>query len=225
MDFEVRRKIIHAVAAIAAVPFLLLFNWVTATILAVLGLAGLTLLWYLDRRGQELSGPVGQGQRALTRTMNQAMRPEEDFPWASFYFVGGLLAVAIGSRAFEVPLSLAFAAYANLGMGDSTSALIGKAYGSLEIPWNRDKSWEGTGAGLAAAFPWALMLAGVYHLWLIAPSAVGGGVIVPFHLIWIVFVGSVVAMLVETLGGEDNLTIPLVSWAVMAVLARLVGLA
>lgn len=223
MDLEVKRKILHATAAILAVPFLLLFEIVIGIAVALVGLALILLVWYLEDRGEELEGAVGEGQRALARTMEETMRPEERFPWAPFYFVGGLILVALLTSAFEAPLSLAFAAYAILGIGDAVSALIGKAYGSIPIPWNRDKSLEGTGAGLAAAYPWALMLANVYHLPFDHPSFTGE-VTLPLHLVWIVFVGSLVGMLAETFPGEDNLTIPLTSWFAMVGLGALVGL-
>ncbi|PSG96917.1 hypothetical protein BRD56_08160 [Thermoplasmatales archaeon SW_10_69_26] len=224
MDLEVKRKILHASAAVLAVPFLLLFDLLVGVLVALLGLALITLVWYLDDRGEQLEGPVGEGQRALARTMDETMRPEEDFPRAPFYFVGGLILVAVLGDALTVPLSIAFAAYAILGIGDAASALIGKAYGSIPIPWNPDKSLEGTGAGLGAAYPWALMLANVYHLPFDRPSFTGE-VTLPLHLIWIVLLGTIVGMLVETLPGEDNLTVPLVSWGAMAGLAYLVGLA
>lgn len=224
MDREVKRKILHATAAILAVPFLLLFDLAVAVLVALVGLIVITVVWHLEDRGRELEGPAGHGQKAIARTMDETMRPEERFPWAPFYFVGGLVLLALLSNVLEVPLSLAFAAYAILGIGDAASALIGKAYGSIGIPWNPHKTLEGTGAGLGAAYPWALMLANVYHLPLNRPSFTGE-VTLPLHLVWIVLVGTVVGMLVETLPGEDNLTIPVTSWVVMAALAFAVGVA
>ncbi len=223
MDREVKRKILHIAAAILAVPFLLLFDTLIAVVIALAGLALITLIWHLEDRGQELKGPAKQGQRALARTMEETMRPEEEFPWAPFYFVGGLIALGVASELLSVPLSLAFAAYAILGIGDAASALIGKAYGSVAIPWNPDKTWEGTGAGIGAAYPWAMMLASVYHLWLDRP-AVTGTLTFPLHLVWIVFLGTLAGMLAETLPGEDNLTIPVVSWLAMTGVAWTVGL-
>jgi dolichol kinase len=223
MDREVKRKILHATAAILAVPFLLLFDLVVGIGVALAGLVAIALVWRLESRGERLEGPAGQGQDAIAKAMDETMRPEESFPWAPFYFVGGLIALAVASELLQAPLSLAFAAYAILGIGDAVSALIGKAYGSLPIPWNREKSLEGTGAGLAAAYPWALMLGSVYHLWLAQPSLTGSFVF-PLHLVWIVLAGTIVGMLVETLGGEDNLTIPVASWIAMAGLAYSIGL-
>lgn len=223
MDREVKRKIIHAAAAILAVPFLLLFRLIIGIVVALIGLGLIALIWHLEDRGQEIGGPAGHGQRVLAKTMGETMRPEETFPWAPFYFVGGLVAVAIGSKALGIPLSLAFAAYAVLGIGDAASSLIGRAYGSLSVPWNEAMSWEGTAAGIAAAYPWALMLAGVYHLWIASPD-IGDSLRFPLHLVWIVFVGTVAGMLAETVDGEDNLIIPIVSWTAMALAAWSVGL-
>lgn len=216
MEREIKRKILHAAAAIAAVPFLLLFDLVIGILVAIAGLVVITITWHLEDRGRELKGPAGQGQRMLAKTMEQTMRPEETFPWAPFYFVGGLIALAVASEWTGAPLSIAFAAYAVLGIGDAASALIGKAYGSLEIPWNREKTWEGTGAGIGAAYPWALMLATVFY--------VVEDVTFPVHLYWIILVGTIAGMLVETLWGEDNATIPIASWITMAALAWWVGI-
>lgn len=222
MEREVKRKILHATAAILAVPFLLLFELLIGVLVALAGLGLIALIWHLEDRGQEIKGPAGHGQRVLAKTMGETMRPEETFPWAPFYFVAGLLAVAVGSKALGVPLSLAFAAYAVLGIGDAASSLIGRAYGSLSVPWNREMTWEGTAAGIVAAYPWALMLAGVYHLWIASPE-LGESLRFPLHLTWIVFAGTVAGMLAETVDGEDNLIIPIVSWIAMALLAWAVG--
>lgn len=223
MDREIKRKILHVAAAILAVPFLLLFSPLVGVILTAIGLSIIVVVWKLEDRGEELKGPAAHGQKAVARTLDETMRPEETFPWAPFYFMGGLLGLAIASELLSVPLSLAFAAYAILGIGDAASALIGKAYGSLEIPWNPEKTWEGTGAGFGAAYPWALMLASVYHLWLERPD-VTGQLSFPLHLVWIIFVGTIVGMLAETLPGEDNFTIPVTSWLAMTGLAWAVGL-
>ncbi len=216
MDREIKRKIVHTAAALAAVPFLLFLDLLWGWIVAGAGLALITFVWYLEQRGQELRGPARQGQQVLAKTMENTMRPEERFPWAPFYFVGGLVVVATASEFLGIPLSIVFAAYAVLGIGDAASALIGKAYGSLEIPWNREKSWEGTGAGLGSAYPWALLLASIYYVW--------EGTTFPAHLYWVILAGSMVGMLVETLPGEDNLTIPVASWGTMSALAWAIGL-
>jgi hypothetical protein len=139
LDLEVKRKILHASAAVLAVPFLLLFDLLIGVAVALAGLAVIWLVWYLEDRGEELEGPVGEGQRAIAKTMDETMRPEETFPWAPFYFVGGLVLVAVLSDWLAIPLSIAFAAYAVLGIGDAAGALIGKAYGSVAIPERRSR--------------------------------------------------------------------------------------
>ncbi|MDX1611662.1 MAG: hypothetical protein R3185_04780 [Candidatus Thermoplasmatota archaeon] len=216
MDKEIVRKIIHVLAAVAAAPFLLFFDLTTGILVALAGLGIIWTIWYLEERGRKLKGPARKGQEMLAKTMENAMRPEERFPWASFYFVAGLIAVASASQLLEVPLSVAFAAYAVLGVGDAGSALIGKAYGAMPIPWNPKKSWEGTGAGIGAAYPWAVLLATAFYAYFNQPF--------PSHLYWIIMVGTLVGMLAETLPGEDNLTIPVASWATMAALGALIGL-
>lgn len=217
IDKELFRKAIHALAAVAAAPFLLFFDIITGVLVAIAGLGVITVIWLMEKRGRQLKGPAGKGQEMLAKTMENAMRPEETYPWASVYFVAGLIVVGVASELLNIPLSIAFAAYAILGIGDSASALIGKAYGSIQIPWNQKKSWEGTGAGIGAAYPWALMLATVFYVYWDQTF--------PLHLYWILLVGTVAGMLAETVGGEDNFTIPVVSWGVMAALASWVGVA
>lgn len=216
MDFEIKRKIIHTATAIAAVPFLLFFSFVTGAIIALVGLGAITLVWWLDRRGRVLKGPAAKGQEILVKTMENTMREGEEYPWASVYFLAGLLLVAGLSDWLAVPLWMAFAAYAVLGVGDAASALIGKAYGNNKIPWNKKKSWEGTGAGIGSAYPWAMVLASIYF--------VVQDVVPSVHVPWIVLVGTVAGMLAETLPGEDNFTIPVTSWLTMWVLGLLMGL-
>jgi len=215
MDREIKRKIWHAATAILAVPLLLIFPLWLGLLLALAALCVIWLVWRLERRGQRMRGAAGQGQELVARALEHALRPHEDFPWASVYFIAGLLVVAGLTEILTVPLSLAFAAYAFLGVGDTASALIGKAYGTLRIPWNRAKTWEGTGAGVATAYPWALMLAAFYYL------AIGGAV--PSAIYWVLAVGVVVAMLVETLPGEDNFMIPVSSWGAMLLVGPATG--
>lgn len=216
MDREFKRKIVHTVAAVAAVPFLLFLPVWAGIVLTIIGLGVIAVVWRLEGRGEQVKGPAGQGQHLIARALENTMRPEERFPWAPFYFMAGLLGVATISEVADLPLSIAFAAYAVLGIGDTASALIGKAYGSLEIPWNPKKSWEGTGAGIGAAYPWAILLATTFYAWTDA--------IFPPHMYWVILVGTVVGMLVETLPGEDNFTIPFSSWVAMVLLAWPVGL-
>ena len=113
--------------------------------------------------------------------------------------------------------SVAFAAYAILGVGDAASALVGVAYGRTKLPWNARKSVEGTCAGGVAGFLGGVVLGA-------APILFAGALVPPVFLA-IVLVGAVAGALAETIPRvEDNFVVPLASAAVMFVLARAAGL-
>lgn len=65
-------------------------------------------------------------------------RPEEGrFTGIRAYPMAVLLIVLL------FPLRIAAAAWAILALGDSMAALVGRATGTIKLPWNRDKSLQG----------------------------------------------------------------------------------
>lgn len=218
MDLEVTRKALHAAVAIIAVPGLLLVPLWIAVGLSALGTIVVMTTWWIDTRGRrhQVPGPVKPFHEGIEIALEKTMRHDEPFPWAALYYIMGLLLVALASDVLAVPLSIAFASYAVLGVGDSASALIGRAYGTHKIPWNPDKSWQGTAAGIGAGYPTAVLLASVFY-WSI-------GAQFPPMMALVILLGTVAGMLFESLPLEDNFAIPVGSWMVMVPLAWVFGL-
>lgn len=91
---------------------------------------------------------------------------------------------------------IAAAAIAILALGDSFSTLTGRRMGSHRLPYNHEKSIEGSIAGFAAAFLGASII--------VAPAAA--------------LLGALTGMLAESLPAriDDNLSIPLTAGLAMA---------
>lgn len=215
--FELRRKGIHIVGAIVAVPVLLLIPLTYATVLALVAVGVIGGTYLLAERGHE---PENVAHRALHARVNGLLestrREGEGFPWASTLFLTSLVLIAWAVELTATPLSIAFAAYGILGMGDAGSALIGVAYGRTPIPWNRRKSVQGTLAGIVAAFLAGVLLALVFYAW--------EGLPFPVSLFLVVGAGALAGMLIETLPGvQDNLTVPIGALAAMVAVGRVLG--
>ncbi len=114
--------------------------------------------------------------------------------------------LGIGLSLYAYAPEIATAAVCFLAVGDVAATTIGERYGKTRIG---DKSLEGTIAFAFAAFIAGFMLSFV-------------GVHLP---IWLIIVGALVAAGVELLPlmVNDNLSIPIVSGAVMELVLRRVG--
>ena len=214
--FEMRRKILHVVTAVVAVPLLLVVPYPWALGLALLGIGVITLTWAIERRRlpRELAGPLHD---ELATVLERTRRPHEDYPWSPVLYTVALMIVATWHQLAGLPWSLAFAAYAILGIGDAASALVGVAYGRTRLPWNRKKSVEGTAAGLISGFLGGVVLGA-------APFAFGG-VPIPPDFLAIVAAGATAGALAETIPRvEDNFIVPLAAAGTMALAAGAVGL-
>jgi dolichol kinase len=111
-----------------------------------------------------------------------------------FFLVGTFLVLLF------FPERIAIAAIMILAFGDSITNIIGRYFGKWQIWYNPKKHWEGT-------------LAGIFF------SLIGASLFVP---LWTAFLGSLTAMLIETLDIrigpfdiDDNILIPLVAAVVM----------
>ncbi len=98
------------------------------------------------------------------------------------YFVSIL---SLLSLSFFIDEKICFAAIAILAAGDGFAGVIGKRYGRHKLPFNKNKSWEGSISGLIAA-----SLAGFYFA---GPIAI---------------VGSVFGMLAGAVSKQDNIAVP-----------------
>ncbi len=192
MTPETRRQLIHlAVVAFAVpVPFL------GATWAVVLAGFAVFMNWVVV---------------PLTGRDKEIMREGEKFlNGIRFYPVAVLIALV------TLPLHLGQAAWAILAVGDAFSNLIGRRFGAVKLPWNRQKSWAGTIGFLVTAFPAAAaFVAYTQHF---APGATflsahaANGLAAPFAtsaLLAVTFAGAAIAAIVESLPLklDDNLTV------------------
>lgn len=190
MFSETRRQIIHIgmVGFALALPYL---TWWQAALCALLALLFNALV--LPRlAGTTLSRPVDK---------------------ARGYVLGILLyplAVLLLILAFPRRPDIAAAAWGILACGDGAATLVGRAVGRRTLPWNPDKTLEGTLAFVAAAGTTAVALA-----WWNAPAAS------PVPSLWFVIaaplVAAAIAALAETLPIQldDNITVPTVAGATL----------
>lgn len=217
VKFELRRKVLHVVTAVFAVPLLLLVDFRIALGVALLGILVITLTWGIERRRlpPELKGPLHE---PLAEVLQKTRRPHEDYPWSPVLYTLSLILIGLAHEWYGLPRALQFGAYAILGIGDAASALVGVAYGRVKLAWNRKKSVEGTAAGMVAGFLAGLVMASIPFLF--------AGSLVPPLLLVIVFVGAIAGALAETIPGvEDNFVVPLAAAAAMWGTSTLLGVA
>lgn len=216
--FELRRKAIHIVGAIVAVPALLLLPLMWAVGLGIVAMGVISVTYVLSDRGERPETPGhAELHDAVNHLLETTRREGEGFPWASVLFLASLVAIALWSDLQNLPLSFAFAAYGILGMGDAASALIGVAYGRTPIPWNPHKSVQGSLAGTVVGFLSGVLLALVFFAW--------EGRVFPPDMFLVIAGGAAAGMLLESLPGvQDNLTVPLGAMASMVVLGQVLGL-
>lgn len=203
---ELIRKGWHMASGLAATPLVLYTNLEYATIV---GLAGAFFVFAIEL----LTLFFGIRLPFWTRQLERVRRPEENFSWASIGFVLTLVVLM-----WLAPLPVALAAAGMLAFGDGTSALAGRAFGRHKIPWNRRKSWEGSTAGLLAGFVGAWLLVQWYARSTHHAYPIGS-------LVVVVFVGSLFAMLAESLPRfQDNVTVPAFAGASMMLVWAGLGL-
>ncbi|VVB93383.1 Uncharacterised protein [uncultured archaeon] len=101
-------------------------------------------------------------------------------PLSYFFSVLSLL-----SLSYFIDEILCYAAIAVLAAGDGFAGVIGRRYGKHRFPFNKNKSWEGSLSGFAAA-----LLAGFYFA---GPIAI---------------IGSFFGMLAGAINRHDNISVP-----------------
>lgn len=183
---ELRRKLVHASGVFIALflkeSYLLFGGWLVPGGILLMAI----LLGYgvsrLHIRGAQL--PV------LTRLINSAEREKDKaFPGrgALRFLTGAFLSLIV----FRNNPDLVAAAIIVLALGDAASTLVGISFGRHRIFYNKKKSFEGSVAGVAAAFLGVVALTSFSPLTALAAALTG--------------------MLVESLplGIDDNLTVPL----------------
>jgi uncharacterized protein (TIGR00297 family) len=187
---ETRRQIVHI--TMVAWAFLLRFlTWPQAAALAVTAL--LFNAFVLPRAGG----------RAICR-------PDElrrGVPTGILFYP---LAVLLLILVFRTRLDIVAAAWAILALGDGAATLVGRRVGRRRIPWNPDKTWEGTLAFVLCASAGAILLCWLTQPNLESPqsrSFVFGAPIL----------AAITAAFVETIPVrlDDNLSVPFAAGATL----------
>ncbi len=189
MDLETKRQLIHMCGYVIA-PYIL---WASSSlgfaplaaslILAVLLLYSVSLAYKKNIRIPVVAWLIDISER-------QNMIRKSPARGAIMFLVGAAISVIL----FVPPI--AAAAVAVLALGDAFSTLVGRRYGSVKLPYNPEKSVQGSLAGFAAAFIGAaVIVAPPYALLAAAAGMVGESL--PLKV-------------------DDNVVIPLVSGAALS---------
>jgi dolichol kinase len=217
MRFELRRKLLHVVVAVVAVPLILLVPLEAVMVLAISGILVITLVWAVDRRYIKPDARWPRLHEPLQKILRATRRPGEDFPWSPVLYTVALILIGLAHLWLGLSWAIAFAAFAILGLGDAASALVGVAYGRTKLAWNRKKSWEGTFAGFVAGALAGLVMASVPFAFKALP--------IPPAFFGVVLVGAAAGALAETIPRvEDNLVVPLAAAGTMFGLAAALSL-
>lgn len=186
--FELRRQVMHMVVGVS-IAFLLYLGLIGAKML----FAGIVVGGILVILSKNFDLPIVRHfldffERAHSR---------RKFPGRGSFFLvlGSFLAVIL------FRLDIAIAAIIIMAVGDSVTNIIGRYFGEIDIPWNREKQLEGPIVGFVLAFLCSL-----------------------FVVSWeMALFGSLAAMTVETWDFrvkkfliDDNLIVPLVAGLVMS---------
>jgi dolichol kinase len=182
---ELKRQLIHASGVFIAILVREAYHFggwiVPASIIGAAILLGYGVS-YLYRGG--LNMPI------LTKLIKGSERErDQEFPGrgALRFFIGAFLTLLV----FRNTPDIVAAGIIVLALGDSASTLGGVAYGRHKIPFNREKSIEGSISGSLAAF-------------------IGLVVLTPFSIV-VTACASLIGMAVESLPlrVDDNLTVPI----------------
>lgn len=92
-----------------------------------------------------------------------------------------------------------FASIAILAAGDGFAGVIGRRYGQHKLPFNRNKSWEGSLSGFAAA-----LVAGFFYA---GPIAI---------------IGAVFGMAAEAVNKHDNIAVPYAALVSMGLIGYII---
>lgn len=140
------------------------------------------------------------GGRRLWRPAERA----DGEAWAILFYPLALLILALAAgRRLEVLAG----AWGMLAFGDAAATLVGRRWGRRGLPWNRAKSWVGSGAFLVAAWSSAVVLVrwaapGRYEL---------------ATVLWAATLAALVGALAESLPWalDDNLSVTLLGGAAL----------
>ncbi|MEW5764497.1 MAG: DUF92 domain-containing protein [Acidobacteriota bacterium] len=217
---EIARKVLHMSMGL----FALCLRWLTPWQAALCALAALAHnLWLFPLYGRKKLERPEEKARGYTGMVG--------YPAVvlALILLGALLPITPDLADLSLPpgealafyrragLAVAAAAWAVLAFGDASGALCGILLGGPRLPWNPKKTW----AGLAGFWIVASATSQAFFRFVLE----GAG---PFPwtpgLLWgLCATASAVAAVVESLPGQfdDNLTVPLAAWSVLAFLPGL----
>ncbi len=182
---ELKRQLIHASGVFIAILVREVYQFggwiVPASIIGAAILLGYTVS-YLYRGGVNM--PI------LTKLIKGSERErDQEFPGrgALRFFIGAIFTLLV----FRNSPDIVAAGIIVLALGDSASTLGGVTLGRHKIPYNKEKSIEGTISGVGAAF-------------------IGLMFLTPFSIL-VSACAAIIGMIVESLplGVDDNLTVPI----------------
>ncbi len=187
---ETRRQIVHMTMGVFALLLRVLTWWQAAACAAAALAFNLLLLPRL-------------GGRALYRPVDAA----RGYPVGIVVYP---LVVLVLSLALPRRLDIVAAAWGMMAVGDGAATLIGRHSRGPRLPWNRDKSVEGTAAFILLGSAAAILLA-----WWTRPAVHPAP-----HLLFVIgapVVAGIVAGLVETIPVrlDDNISVPVSTAAVL----------
>jgi uncharacterized protein (TIGR00297 family) len=187
---ETTRQVVHMAMGV----FALLLRFTPWTVAAVLAGAAIAF---------NIFGLPRMGGRRLYRP-TEVLR---GFPLGILlYPISVLLLILL----FPSRLDIAASAWGILAFGDGAATMVGQRLGRRPIPWNRDKTVEGTLAFIVVG-----TAAGAFLSWWCNP------IVVPPTFAWYPFAApfaaAVVAALIESLpiGLDDNISVPFSAAAVL----------
>ncbi|MGH9313929.1 MAG: DUF92 domain-containing protein, partial [Vicinamibacterales bacterium] len=180
---ETRRQIVH----ITMGGWALGLRWITWPQAAALAIAALVFNAFI-----------------LPRTGGRRLYRQEDVRRGApigilLYPLSVLLLVLV----FPNRLDIVAAAWGVMAAGDGFATIVGRALGRTPLPWNRDKTAEGT-----AAFIVAGSAAGVFLAWWVRPAVMPAPAIA--FALAAPIAAAIVAALVETIPVrlDDNISVP-----------------
>ena len=181
---ETKRQIIHLLVSVAALTILLIMsrNWLIGFIFIVLIMGSILINKKTrNKRIHLIDWFVKEFERIDVRVPG----------WGSACMATGILILV---AYLKEPGAIA-AGFIVLGLGDGLSTLIGRK-GKYQLPWNKNKTLEGTAAFFFGSLP----------AWIFI-----GSVILPL---------AIITALVESVdtGIDDNLLIPIVCVIVLSVI-------
>ncbi len=170
-------------------------------------MGGMAVLTFLVSKSIQAGKKIPFFSWLVKKTERKGKPPASGVTW---YFLGVLL-IFVLSILLRTGKEYVVAAMLIVAIGDSICTGLGRKIGRKRLPHTTTKSYEGSFIGFGTAF-----FAAAFVLKLMLPTT---------PAMVIAAVGAIVGMLSEAYIRliDDNLTIPVLSWAAMVIAAALIG--